>query len=132
MSKNKKKHIPHKSKSPKDQNAYLAKQKIIIDVNKDAVKETFEQYYWDMLTIVLNDSSVMGKDTFGIDRLSKIYDAFTKEYDKWFDAILMNDKTDTMRVLLDERLKPVLKETFKPFNERYYWLPMTKEEKSIQ
>lgn len=132
MPKNKKKYIPHKSKSPKEQNAFLKYQKTVTQVKADANRQTFEQYTWDLLCIVLNDPEVMGKDTFGIDRILKIWTAWGKEYEKWFDVLLLNDRTDAMRLGLDDRLQKIQKDVFIPFHERYSWLPMTKEEKSLQ
>ena len=107
-------------------NAYLAKRAKENEIRQDASRQTFEQYTWDCLCLVLNDNG------FGSDRIYKIWDEWTQAYHKWFDVLLLNDRTDAMRILLDQELERVLKERFTPFHDRYSWLPKTKEEKALK
>ncbi len=44
---------------------YAEKQQALAIVNQDAGAETMVQFAWDVLTLTLNDSTVMGKDVFG-------------------------------------------------------------------
>lgn len=122
----KKKKTGHHGPPPK-KNAYLEKRRVRDDILQDATRNTFEQFTWDCLCIVLNDKEVMGKDVFGRKRIKKIHTAWTAVYKKYIKALLKSDETDAYRVLLDQQLERILREHYAPFEERYYWLPVTEE-----
>ena len=79
--------------------------------------------------MVLNDKTVMGKDVFGRKRIAKIHKAWMDVYKKFIPVLLKRDETDAYRVLFDQQLQKILQEYFAPFEERYYWLPVTEEAK---
>jgi hypothetical protein len=79
------------------------------------------QKCWDLLQIVLHDPEVMGKDTFGKERIKKIYWAM-KELEKklgraWLPS-LYND-ADVCQRDLDALLNEIWKDELCPFYERY-------------
>ena len=76
----------------------------------------------DVMTIVLNDPEVMGKDCFGPQRLRKIGTAFNAEYRKWSVGLSPDVKASYVREKLDERLLRIWGEEFAKWADRYaYW-----------
>ena len=79
------------------------------------------QKMWDYLQLVLHDPNVMGKDTFGRERIKKIHWAM-KEKEKelgnaWLPT-LYND-ADVRQRDLDALLGEIWGEELCPFHERY-------------
>lgn len=107
-------------------NAYMLKRQAERDALERAFRSTFQQYMMDTLTITLNDPDVMGKDVFGASRLKKLYDAWGKTYDRYFEALTRHPEADYKREKLDEAIKQIMKENFFPFSERYEFLPEIK------
>lgn len=103
-------------------NAYLQKQKIRTDVYQTAAADTERQYMVDVLCLVLNDPTVMGKDVFGKQRLQRIVAAIQAEYDHWGEALTTRNEADYYRVKLDAQLRAILGDDLIPFEERYPWL----------
>ena len=58
----------------------------------------------DMVSLVLRDSDIMGKDTFGKDRLLKVVKGISDYIDKYQSAWQKDDETDYYRVKLDAAL----------------------------
>ena len=85
-------------------NKYLA--------NRDAVRQGFflaglqsgRQQIIDMMSLVLNDPDIMGKDTFGKDRLLKVVNGIGEYIDTYQKAWEKDDETDYYRAKLDEAL----------------------------
>lgn len=110
--------------TPKAENPYLAKQKARDKVLQDATRQTFQQYMTDTLILVLNDPDVMGKDTFGYERLKRVLDDWGKKYDLFFDALTTGPEADYAREKMDAAMRRIIKEPdFVPFEQRYDWLP---------
>lgn len=103
-------------------NAYLQKQKIKVDVYRQAEKETCIQFMTDTLCLVLNDPDVMGKDVFGKKRLQKVIRAWGEKYDKYHGALEKSDETDYYQIKLDEHLGRIFGKDMEKFGERYPWL----------
>lgn len=83
--------------------------------------DTGFQKCWDLLQIVLHDPKVMGKDTFGKERIKKLYWAM-KELEKdlgraWLPTL--EKDADVCQRDLDFLLKEIWGEELYPFQERY-------------
>ncbi len=74
----------------------------------------------DIITLVLNDPEVMGKDVFGPQRLQKIGEAFNKEYRKWAVGLSPDVQASYTREKMDERLAKIWGDGFSGWEERYY------------
>lgn len=74
----------------------------------------------DIITIVLADSAVMGKDTFGVSRIEKINAARDHKWDTYSNALREHAEADYLREDIDRRLKQIMKDKFLPWEKRYY------------
>lgn len=86
------------------QNAFLAKQRATQDAFFDAGLRAGRQQIIDMVSLVLRDSDIMGKDTFGKDRLLKVVQGIGAYIDKFQPAFEKTDETDYYRAKLDDAL----------------------------
>jgi hypothetical protein len=106
------------------QNPFLAKQAALQNACFDAGLQCGRQQILDMLSLVLRDPSIMGKDIFGKDRLLKIVKGCGEYIDKYQPAWEKSDETDYYRDKLDAALAeaygPGLHDTFL---ERYPYAP---------
>lgn len=99
-------------------NAFLAKQEELQRACFRGGLETGRQQIIDMMCIVLHDPEIMGKDTFGKDRLLKVVNALGDKLDLFDPAFQCNDETDYYQNQMDKLLAecfgvPALKDTFK-------------------
>lgn len=103
-------------------NTYAAKLQQRKRLETDIIRQWESQFCLDMMTIVLADSEVMGKDTFGKERLSRIGQAFNKRYEECIIALGRHAENDYMRENIDRRLRQILGEDAPKWGERYdYW-----------
>ena len=104
--------------------AYIAKQRAIQQGMLDVGMDTGFQKCWDLIQIVLHDPKVMGRDTFGKERMKKIFLALReveKELGKaWLPSIERD--ADVMQRDLDALLKEIWGEDLQPFQERYPYI----------
>lgn len=104
-------------------NAFLERQRQTEDRMFSAGIRCGIQYNNDMYHIVLNDPEIMGKDTFGAERLEKIHKAVEKMSDHYSSALDANDpEADYYREKLDSRLRKIWKDKLLPFEERLHEL----------
>lgn len=89
----------------KKPNAYLQKQEMFNQALLDMGMDTGFQKCWDLLQCVLNDPEVMKKDTFGRERIGRIFEALHKYESEYGDAWLQNVDSDVMQEHLDRRLR---------------------------
>ena len=88
----------------------MGKNKYILE--RDAMRRGFfdaglrsgRQQILDMVSLVLRDPEIMGKDTFGKDRLVKVVKGVGKYIDLYEKAWLKDDETDYYRAKLDDAL----------------------------
>ena len=85
-------------------NCFLERQRVANQTYFDAGLQMGRQQIIDMMCIVLNDPKIMGKDTFGKDRLLKVVNGIGKYIDVFQKAWERDDETDYYRVKLDEHL----------------------------
>ena len=77
-----------------------------------------KQRFWDYFQLLLRDPRVMGKDTFGKKRLQKAYEILM-EYDAFYsDAYTNSPEADYKQQKLDNELRKIGYEDFKPFRMR--------------
>ena len=100
-------------------NDYLARQRAMQQGFLDVGEEMGMQKMWDYIQLVLRDPDVMGKDTFGPDRLDKVFDALKVIADTYHTAFTDDKEADYYQEKLDQQLKEIWKDRFHPFIERY-------------
>lgn len=69
-----------------------------------AGEQTGRQVILDMMVLTLRDPEIMGKDTFGKDRLLKVVNGIEKYMDIFDPAFQATDETDYYRAKLDAAL----------------------------
>lgn len=80
--------------------------------------DTTAQQMFDMMCLALHDPEVMGKNTFGAERLKKVHDAMYQYEKKFHEAWMHTQESDYYQEKLDANLKEIFGEVA-PFNERY-------------
>ena len=99
---------------------------------RDAIRHGFfeaglqsgRQQILDMLTLVLRDPEIMGKDTFGKERLMRVIQGIGEKIDIYQLAWQRHDETDYWRAKLDDALAEAYGDKLKDsFMERYEFAP---------
>ena len=85
-------------------NDYIAKQRAMQRAFFDAGLHSGRQQIMDMLSLVLRDPDIMGKDIFGKDRLLKVCKGISEYIDIYQKAWEKHDETDYYRDKLDAAL----------------------------
>lgn len=105
-------------------NDFLARQKFMQQAFFDAGIQSGRQQIMDMLSLVLRDPSIMGKDTFGKDRLIKVIKGIGEYIDKFQPAWEKSDEADYYQKKLDAALAEAYGESLHDsFYERYKYAP---------
>lgn len=105
-------------------NNYLAQQKATNKAYFDAGIQMGRQQILDMVSLVLRDPEIMGKDTFGKDRLLKVVKGVGAYIDKYDLAWQRHDETDYYRAKLDAALAEAYGESLHDsFHQRYEYSP---------
>lgn len=105
-------------------NAYLARQKVAHQAYFEAGLQSGRQQIIDMVSLVLRDPDIMGKDTFGKDRLLKVVKGIGEYIDVYQKAWERDDETDYYRDKLDAALAEAYGEGMKDtFLKRYEYAP---------
>lgn len=105
-------------------NDFLAKQKAIKDGYFQAGLESGRQQILDMMSLVLRDPEIMGKDTFGKDRLMKVVKGIGECIDKYELAWIKHEETDHVQKMLDDNLAEAYGEALHDsFHVRYPYAP---------
>lgn len=101
-------------------NAFLEKQRAANRSYFIAGQQTGRQQIMDMMTLVLRDAGIMGRDIFGRERLLKIIQGIGDYLDKYALAWQMHDETDYYRAKLDAALSEAYGEKLHDtFMQRY-------------
>ena len=111
-------------------NDYLAKQRAMQQEFLNVGEQFGIQKMWDYMQIVLRDPNVMGKDTFGPDRLAKIYEGLKAMTDEYHTAFIDHKEADYYQEKLDKQLKEIWGDKLVPFYERYPALKQIKYDKA--
>ena len=105
-------------------NEFLARQKALQRGYFDAGLQSGRQQIIDMVSLVLRDPEIMGKDTFGKDRLLKVVQGIGKYIDKYQKAWEKSDETDYYQKKLDDALAEAYGEGLADsFYKRYQFAP---------
>jgi hypothetical protein len=105
-------------------NDFLLQQQKLRDACFDAGVKMGRQQIIDMVSLVLRDPDIMGKDLFGKDRLLKVVIGIDKYITKYDLAWKKHDETDYMRAKLDAALAEAYGEGLHDsFLERYEFAP---------
>ena len=109
----------------KPNNALLARQQAKEKVLQQATAETYQQFMADTLMLTLNDPEVMGKDTFGYERLKKVAEGWSRYMDQFHPALTGSPDADYLQIKLDEGIRRIMRgsKDFLPFEQRYNWIP---------
>lgn len=108
----------------KKPNAYLQRQQELQKAFLDAGVQCGRQQIIDMVSLVLRDPAIMGKDTFGKDRLLKVVMGIGDYIDKFQPAWEKQDETDYYRAKLDAALAEAYGEGLHDsFAKRYEYCP---------
>lgn len=105
-------------------NDFLAKQRVMQKAFFDAGLHSGRQQIMDMLSLVLRDPDIMGKDVFGKDRLLKVVQGIGEYIDTYQKAWEKDDETDYYRAKLDQALAEAYgKGMYDTFLKRYEFAP---------
>ena len=106
------------------QNAYLAKQAAVNHGYFTAGLQSGRQQILDLVSLVLRDPAIMGKDIFGKERLLKIVKGVGDYIDMYQQAWGKTDETDYYRAKLDAALAEAYGEGLHDsFLQRYQFAP---------
>lgn len=106
------------------QNAYMAKKHAVQQGFFLAGLQSGRQQIIDMLSLVLHDPEIMGKDTFGKDRLLRVIKGIGEYMDTYEKAWLKDDEADYYQQKMDDALALTYGESLHDsFHERYEVLP---------
>lgn len=105
-------------------NGYLEKQKMERQFYLNVGLQCGRQQIIDMLSLTLRDAEIMGKDTFGKDRLIRVVNGIGQYIDLYQKAWEKSDETDYYRAKLDSALVNAYgEELHDSFLKRYEFLP---------
>ena len=105
-------------------NDFLAKQRAVQRGFFDTGLQCGRQQIIDMMSLVLRDPDIMGKDTFGKDRLLKVLQGISRYIDEYHKAWEKDDETDYYRAKLDDALADAYGEALHDtFLARYDFAP---------
>ena len=106
------------------QNSYLAKQAAVNHGYFTAGLQSGRQQILDLVSLVLRDPAIMGKDIFGKERLLKIVKGVGDYIDLYQQAWEKTDETDYYRAKLDAALAEAYGEGLHDsFSQRYEFCP---------
>lgn len=106
------------------QNAYLAKKAVVNHGYFTAGLQSGRQQIIDLVSLVLRDPAIMGKDTFGKDRLLKVVKGVGDYIDLYQKAWEKGDETDYYRAKLDAALAEAYGDGLHDsFSKRYEFMP---------
>ena len=83
---------------------YMKQRAAFISAGFQTGLQAGRQQILDMVSLVLRDPEIMGKDTFGKERLLKVVRGVGDYIDKYNDAWQKTDETDYIRARLDAAL----------------------------
>lgn len=111
-------------------NDYLARQRAMQQEFLNVGEQFGIQKMWDYFQIVLRDPKIMGKDTFGPERLARIYEGMKAMTDEYHTAFIDHKEADYYQEKLDANLREIWGEKTVPFYERYPDLKKIKYDKA--
>lgn len=105
-------------------NDFMARQRAINQAFFEAGLQSGRQQIMDMMSLVLNDKDIMGKDVFGKDRLVNVVKGIGEYIDKYQTAWEKSDEADYYQKKLDSALAGIYGEYLHDsFYDRYKYAP---------
>ena len=105
-------------------NAFLEKQRAERQAFFDAGLQSGRQQILDMMTLVLRNPSIMGKDIFGKERLMRVVKGIGDCIDMYQPAWEKSDESDYYQKKLDDALAEAYgEELHDSFHKRYEFAP---------
>ena len=105
-------------------NKYLAERDAMRQGFFEAGLQSGRQQIIDMVSLVLRDPDIMGKDTFGGERLMRVVKGIGEYIDTYEKAWMKDDETDYYRAKLDAALAQAYGEQLHDsFLKRYEFAP---------
>ena len=104
-------------------NDFLAKQKATQKAYFEAGLHSGRQQIMDMLSLVLRDPDIMGKDTFGKERLCRVVTGISDYIDKYQPAWEKSDDADYYQQKMDDALADAYGGLADSFYQRYQFAP---------
>lgn len=102
------------------ENRRLKERIAYLEAKLDVIQQWHGQFQDDIMTIVLADADVMGKDTFGPKRIARITEARDRLWDELKQALDNKPESDYLRETIDRRLRQIMQEQAAPWPERYF------------
>lgn len=103
-------------------NAYAKELQKRKQLQVEIIQDWMGQLCLDVMTLVLNDPDVMGKNVMGKGRLKKIGEAFNRYMNECSLSLTKDVEASYIREKIDARLIEIWGEDFKKWPERYtYW-----------
>ena len=103
--------------------SYIEQRKALLQEGFLAGSDITAQQMFDIMCVALHDPGVMGKDTFGADRLRKLHDAMRQYESFYHEAWMHTEESDYYQEKLDDALREIFG-NIEPFKKRY---PLCKE-----
>lgn len=113
-------------------NGYLEKQRAMQQGFLDVGEQFGLQKMWDYVQIVLHNPAIMGKDTFGAERLDKIFQELKNVADEYHIAFTNDKEADYYQENLDRQLRDIWGDKTMPFYERYPDLKKVRYDKAMK
>ena len=105
-------------------NDFLARQRATQQAFFEAGLQSGRQQIMDMLSLVLNDKKIMGKDVFGKDRLIRVITGIGEYIDMYQPAWEKSDEADYYQKKMDDALANVYGDDLHDsFYDRYKYAP---------
>ena len=98
---------------------YMKRHREALQMGLDMGEQIATQKMWDYIQIVLRDPEVMGKDTFGPERLAKLYKALKEAKDTYHSAFTADKEADYYQEKLDSKLREIWADKTLSFYDRY-------------
>lgn len=77
------------------------------------------QFDWDCMQLALRSKEAVGKDTFGKNRIGKLFNVHRKIRKKYVTALTNEADSDALRYALDQALREIHGDELIPFEKRY-------------
>ena len=110
-------------------NAFLEKQKSERQFMLDIGMEMGFQKCWDLIQLALRDPEVVGKDTFGKERIKRLYRGLVKTEHDFGGALTGDVDADYLQEKLDANLREIWGDELCPFKDRYPYIQQTNYKK---
>jgi len=89
------------------------------EIREFIFKQWICQCCLDAISIALNDPEVMGRDTFGHERLARLNAGFQKYFEMIYPALTQNEKASYIREDVDRRLRQIHGAELLEWGKRY-------------